>query len=118
MNTSRKPTALGCPPRIVAKCDIQAEVIEGPCDERGSAGYNLGLATGARSAVKELLCQLGVSTDRLIQVNYGKERPQCTESNETCWQKNRRFHLVPGGELKTSIVCVSDDSSEDSLRRR
>jgi peptidoglycan-associated lipoprotein len=85
-------------------------VIEGHCDERGSAEYNLGLGDRRASAVKEFLSQLGVSSERLIQISYGKERPQCTESDETCWQKNRRVHFVPGEELKTSVVGPSDDS--------
>ncbi len=86
-------------------------VIEGHCDERGSAEYNLGLGDKRASAAKEFLSQLGVSSDRLIEISYGKERPQCTEPNETCWQKNRRVHFVPGEELKTSIVSPSDDFS-------
>ncbi len=85
-------------------------VIEGHCDERGSAEYNLGLGDKRASAVKEFLSQLGVSSDRLIKISYGKERPQCTESDETCWQKNRRVHFVPGEDLKTSIVSPSAGS--------
>jgi peptidoglycan-associated lipoprotein len=71
-------------------------VIEGHCDERGSAEYNLGLGDRRASAARDFLTQLGVPGDRLIKISYGKERPQCTESNETCWQKNRRVHFVPG----------------------
>ena len=40
--------------------------------------------------------QLGVPADRLKTISYGKERPQCTEENESCWQKNRRAHFVAG----------------------
>jgi peptidoglycan-associated lipoprotein len=71
-------------------------VIEGHCDERGSAEYNLGLGDRRASAAKDFLTQLGISGDRLVRVSYGKERPQCAESNETCWQKNRRVHFVAG----------------------
>ena len=71
-------------------------VIEGHCDERGSAEYNLGLGDRRASAAKEFLTQLGVPGDRLKLISYGKERPQCTESNEECWQKNRRVHFAPG----------------------
>jgi peptidoglycan-associated lipoprotein len=71
-------------------------VIEGHCDERGSAEYNLGLGDRRASAAKEFLQGLGVSADRLKTISYGKERPQCTEQNETCWQKNRRVHFVAG----------------------
>ena len=71
-------------------------VIEGHCDERGSAEYNLGLGDRRSSAAKEFLQGLGVSADRLKTISYGKERPQCTEQNESCWQKNRRVHFMAG----------------------
>jgi peptidoglycan-associated lipoprotein len=70
--------------------------VEGHADERGSAEYNLGLADRRATAAKEFLVQLGVSGDRLKPVSYGKERPQCTESNESCWQRNRRAHFAAG----------------------
>ncbi len=69
-------------------------VIEGHCDERGSAEYNLGLGDRRSTSARDFLVQLGVPADRLRVVSYGKERPQCTESNESCWQKNRRAHFV------------------------
>jgi len=71
-------------------------VIEGHCDERGSAEYNLGLGDRRASSAKEFLQQLGVPADRLKPVSYGKERPQCTDASETCYQKNRRAHFAPG----------------------
>ena len=71
-------------------------VIEGHADERGSAEYNLGLGDRRASSAKEFLVGLGVPADRLKTISYGKERPQCTEQNETCWQKNRRVHFAPG----------------------
>ena len=71
-------------------------VVEGHADERGSAEYNLGLADRRATAAKEYLVQMGVSADRLKPVSYGKERPQCTESDESCWQKNRRAHFSVG----------------------
>lgn len=70
--------------------------IEGHCDERGSAEYNLGLGDRRATAAKEFLVQLGIPGDRLRTISYGKERPQCTESNESCWQKNRRAHFSAG----------------------
>ena len=69
-------------------------LIEGHCDERGSAEYNLGLGDRRANATKEFLVQLGVPADRLKTISYGKERPFCTESNESCWQLNRRAHFV------------------------
>jgi peptidoglycan-associated lipoprotein len=71
-------------------------VVEGHCDERGSAEYNLALGDRRATAAKDFLVQLGVPADRLKTISYGKERPQCTEADEACWQKNRRAHLSPG----------------------
>jgi peptidoglycan-associated lipoprotein len=71
-------------------------VVEGHCDERGSAEYNLALGDKRASAAKDFLVQLGVAGDRIKTISYGKERPQCTEANEECWQKNRRAHLSAG----------------------
>jgi peptidoglycan-associated lipoprotein len=71
-------------------------VVEGHCDERGSAEYNLGLGDRRASAAKDFLVQLGVPADRLKTISFGKERPQCTEANESCWQRNRRAHFAPG----------------------
>jgi peptidoglycan-associated lipoprotein len=68
--------------------------IEGHCDERGSTEYNLGLGDRRANAVKQYLVSLGVSADRLNTVSFGKEKPFCTESNEACWQQNRRGHFV------------------------
>lgn len=70
--------------------------IEGHCDERGSAEYNLGLGDRRATAAKEFLVQLGVPADKLQTISYGKERPVCTESNESCWQRNRRAHFSAG----------------------
>src|SRR5580704_11031194 len=71
-------------------------VVEGHCDERGSAEYNLALGDRRASAAKNFLVQLGVAGDRVKTISYGKERPQCTEATEDCWQKNRRAHLSAG----------------------
>ena len=68
--------------------------IEGHCDERGSTEYNLALGDQRASAVKNALTAAGVSGSRIKTISYGKEKPFCTESNEACWQQNRRGHLV------------------------
>jgi peptidoglycan-associated lipoprotein len=70
--------------------------VEGHCDERGSAEYNIGLGDRRSSSAKDFLVSLGVPGDRLRTISYGNERPQCTESSESCWQKNRRAHLSVG----------------------
>ncbi len=68
--------------------------IEGHCDERGSTEYNLALGDNRASAVKNALVSAGIAADRIKTVSYGKEKPFCTESNESCWQQNRRGHFV------------------------
>lgn len=68
--------------------------IEGHCDERGSTEYNLALGDNRASAVKNALVGAGIAADRVKTVSLGKEKPFCTESNEACWQQNRRGHFV------------------------
>lgn len=70
--------------------------VEGHCDERGSAEYNLGLGDRRASSARDFLVQLGVPADHLMTISYGKERPVCTESDESCWQRNRRVHFSVG----------------------
>jgi peptidoglycan-associated lipoprotein len=65
-------------------------VVGGYCDERGSAEYNLALGENRANAAKQALVTAGVSPDRIRTVSYGKEKQFCTESNEACWQQNRR----------------------------
>jgi peptidoglycan-associated lipoprotein len=68
--------------------------IEGHCDERGSTEYNIALGDKRANAVKEALVTGGISASRIKTISYGKEKPFCTESNEACWQQNRRGHFV------------------------
>jgi peptidoglycan-associated lipoprotein len=69
-------------------------VVEGHCDERGTREYNLALGDRRAYAVKEYLVSLGVDAARLQTKSYGKERPVCGESDESCWQQNRRGYSV------------------------
>jgi len=71
-------------------------VVEGHCDERGSAEYNVGLGDRRATAAKEFLVHLGVPADRLKVISYGKERPVCTEQTEECYQRNRDAHFSVG----------------------
>jgi peptidoglycan-associated lipoprotein len=82
--------------RIFADFPTATIVVEGHCDERGSAEYNLGLGDRRSTAARDFLAQLGVPADRLKTISYGKERPVCTESDESCWQRNRRAHFSVG----------------------
>ena len=69
-------------------------MVEGHCDERGTREYNLALGDRRAYAVKEFLVSLGVDAARLQTKSYGKERPACTESDDSCWQQNRRGYSV------------------------
>lgn len=68
--------------------------VEGHCDERGTAEYNLALGDRRANAVKAYLVSLGVPASSITVVSKGKEAPFCTEHNESCWSQNRRGHFV------------------------
>jgi peptidoglycan-associated lipoprotein len=69
--------------------------IEGHCDERGSAEYNLALGERRAKAAQQYLVTLGVQPDRLSTVSYGEEKPAAAGHNEAAWAKNRRVEFVP-----------------------
>jgi peptidoglycan-associated lipoprotein len=68
--------------------------IEGHCDERGSIEYNVALGDQRAASAKNALTTAGIDANRIETISFGKERPFCTESNEACWQQNRRGHFV------------------------
>lgn len=68
-------------------------VIEGHCDERGTNEYNLALGDRRATAARDFLVGQGVPAGKLTTISYGEERPQCTASDESCWQRNRRAHF-------------------------
>ena len=72
--------------------------LEGHCDSRGSAEYNLGLGSRRATAVREYLVSLGVPAGRVTVVSKGKEQPFCNEETESCWQQNRRGHFMITGK--------------------
>jgi len=72
--------------------------VEGHSDERGTAEYNLSLGDRRSSSVKGYLVSLGVPAERITVVSKGKETPFCSDSNEACWQQNRRGHFVITGK--------------------
>jgi peptidoglycan-associated lipoprotein len=72
--------------------------VEGHCDSRGSAEYNLGLGSRRATAVKDYLVSLGVAANRITTVSKGKEQPFCRDENESCWQQNRRGHFLITGK--------------------
>jgi peptidoglycan-associated lipoprotein len=67
--------------------------VEGHCDERGSAEYNLALGDRRAGATRDALAALGVPSDKVKTISYGKERPLCTDATEDCYARNRRAHF-------------------------
>ena len=68
--------------------------IEGHCDDRGTAEYNLALGERRANSTKKYLVSLGITLDRISTISYGEERPLDPRSNEEAWAKNRRAHIV------------------------
>ena len=79
---------------IMKKYPTWVVTVEGHCDERGTAEYNLALGERRAVAVKTYLVALGIAPDRLRTVSYGKEFPFDMGHAETAWSKNRRAHFV------------------------
>jgi peptidoglycan-associated lipoprotein len=67
--------------------------IVGHCDERGGEEYNLALGDRRADSARDYLVSLGISADRIQTSSVGKERPFCTNENESCYQQNRRGHF-------------------------
>lgn len=76
--------------------------IEGHCDERGAADYNMALGAKRAQAAMDYLVTLGVAANRLSTISYGEEIPVCKEHNEACWAKNRRARFVASQTKPTS----------------
>jgi peptidoglycan-associated lipoprotein len=73
------------------KTEIQ---IEGHCDERGTVEYNLALGERRANHTKKYLVSLGIASNRISTISYGKEKPLDPGRNEDAWAKNRRAHTV------------------------
>jgi peptidoglycan-associated lipoprotein len=68
--------------------------VEGHCDERGTTDYNMVLGDKRSKSARTYLTELGISPKQIGIVSYGKERPFCTEREESCYQLNRRGHVL------------------------
>ena len=68
--------------------------IEGHCDERGTAEYNLGLGERRTKAARDYLVAAGIDAKRIKAVSFGKERPFVMGHDESAWKWNRRAHFV------------------------
>ena len=73
--------------------DIKIQ-IEGHCDERGTAEYNLALGERRAMSTKKYLISLGISADRIYTISYGEELPIDPNHSEDAWSKNRRAHFL------------------------
>jgi peptidoglycan-associated lipoprotein len=86
--------ALDADAALLKKYPTWVVTIEGHCDERGTAEYNLALGERRAVAARAYLLSLGIQADRLRTVSYGKEFPFDPGHNEAAWAKNRRAHFV------------------------
>jgi peptidoglycan-associated lipoprotein len=68
--------------------------IEGHCDERGTAEYNLALGERRAISMKRYLVSLGIPSDRILTISYGEERPLDLRNSDEAWANNRRAHIV------------------------
>jgi len=68
--------------------------IEGHCDERGTAEYNMALGAKRAQSAMDYLATLGVAASRMSTISYGEEIPVCKDKTEGCWAQNRRARFV------------------------
>lgn len=68
--------------------------VAGYADERGSEEYNMALGDARAKQTKDYLSNLGIPSNQLATISYGKDQPVCTDHTEDCWQKNRRTHIT------------------------
>lgn len=87
-------TALDANAAVLKQSASWVVTVEGHCDERGTAEYNLALGERRAAAARAYLVSLGISADRLRTVSYGKEFPFDPGHDESAWSKNRRAHFV------------------------
>lgn len=76
--------------------------VEGHCDERGAADYNMALGAKRAQAAMDYLTTLGIAGNRLSTISYGEEIPVCKDKTEECWAKNRRARFVVSQSKSTS----------------
>ena len=80
--------------QCLARTPSARVTIEGHADERGTREYNLGLGERRSNAIAEMVMAAGAGAGQINTVSYGEERPVCTQSDESCWQRNRRGVFV------------------------
>ena len=87
-------TVLQANAAVLKKYPTWQVTIEGHCDERGTAEYNLALGERRALAAKNYLVSLGIAADKVRTVSYGKEFPFDAGHEDNAWSKNRRAHFV------------------------
>jgi peptidoglycan-associated lipoprotein len=87
-------SAMSSNAQVMRKYGTWVVTIEGHCDERGTAEYNLALGDRRAQAVKNYMVSLGISAERFRTVSYGNEFPFATGHDEGAWQQNRRAHFM------------------------
>lgn len=75
---------------ILSRDNVGKIIIEGHCDERGTREYNLSLGERRAVAIKKYLISLGVNSDLIDTISYGKEQPADASNTPAAWAKNRR----------------------------
>ena len=73
--------------------DTANVTIEGHCDERGTAEYNMALSAKRANAVLDYMKTLGIDAARMTTAPYGEELPLDPGHDEAAWSKNRRAHF-------------------------
>lgn len=79
---------------IFTKNSSSKIVVEGHCDERGTAEYNMALGERRAQEAKQYLVNLGIDASRIETISYGKERPLDNRSIEEAWAQNRRAQFL------------------------
>jgi peptidoglycan-associated lipoprotein len=69
-------------------------LIEGHCDERGTEEYNLALGEKRAKSTQDYLLTLGIGSDRIKIISYGKSQPINPGHDEAAWQMNRRAQFL------------------------
>jgi peptidoglycan-associated lipoprotein len=92
--------------RCIAERQATSLLVEGHCDERGTAQYNVALGARRAEAVRRYLADLGVKA-KLDVVSFGKEIPLVPGGDEVAWAQNRRAEMRLPGERRSDGMLVA-----------
>lgn len=89
-------------------------LVDGDCDDRGTAQYNVALGFRRAHSAASYLQDLGVKASQLTEVSYGEEIPLCTDSTEECWARNRRAGVTRGATARADVAqLIKADEARD-----